>query len=78
MSKMLVDSIASSVNTGVALQVIEKVSPPSDVVLDDYLKIVLSVIVGLISPLLNDLVRSYVSKKRKQREMKIYYRKGLK
>lgn len=72
MKKELVDSLAGAINTGGALELQDVTFHPTDPSKDMMVKVVLSVIVGLVSPLINEVVRSLRDRRERRMERKAY------
>ena len=72
MKKELVDSLAGAVNTGGALEFQDVTFHPNDPGKDMMIKVVLSVVVGLVSPLINEVVRSLRDRRQRRIERKQY------
>lgn len=67
MKKELVDSLAGTINTGGALELQDVTFHPTDPGKDMMVKVVLAVVVGLVSPLINEIIRGL--RDRRQRRM---------
>lgn len=72
MKKELVDSLAGAVNTAGALELQNVTFHTSDPEKDMMVKVVLSVIVGLVSPLINEIVRGIRDRRQRRLERKQY------
>jgi hypothetical protein len=72
MKKELIDSVAATVNTGGAMELTDVVIYPSDPAKDLIVKIALSVFVGLVSPIVNEIIRGIKFRREKRLERKNY------
>lgn len=75
MKKELIDSLASGINTGGTMELTDVVIVPHDPQTDAMVKILLSVFIGLFSPMLNDFFRGLKTKREAKREKKRFARK---
>ena len=72
MKKELVDSLAGTINTGGALEMQNVTFHPNDPSKDMMVKVALSVIVGLVSPLINEVIRGLRDRRERRMERKAY------
>lgn len=67
MSNKIIDTIASGVNTGGMLEVMDVDIVPNDEMTNNVVKLFLSIVVGFVSPLLNKWLSGLGKRKNKDR-----------